>query len=59
MSHYQLKDLLVKLRSSVVKQEQRAEETIKPDVKKKNIDKAKLGRRMIEVLVQYFAENKE
>lgn len=59
MSYYQLKDLLVKLRSSVVKQEQRIQENINPKLKNKNIEKAKLGRKMIALLVKYFEENKE
>jgi len=59
MSYYQLKDLLVKLRSSVAKQEQRASESTKPEVKQKNTEKAALGRKMIALLVKYFEENKE
>jgi hypothetical protein len=57
MDHYQKKDLLVRLRSSVVKQEQRAAESKKPDVVKKNSEKAELGRKMIAWLEKYFEEN--
>jgi hypothetical protein len=59
MSYYQLKDLLIKLRSAVPKQEQRAKESKKPDVIKSNEQKAQLGRKMIALLVRYFEENKE
>jgi hypothetical protein len=59
MSYYQLKDLLIKLRSAVPKQEQRGKESKKPDVKKTNEEKARLGRLMIALLVKYFEENKE
>jgi len=59
MSYYQLKDLLIKLRSAVPKQEQRAKESKKPEVIKSNEQKAQLGRKMIALLVRYFEENKE
>jgi len=59
MNYYQRKDLLVKLRSSVPKQEQRAAETNKEDVKKKNTEKAMLGRKMIALLENYFKDTQE
>jgi len=58
MGYYKRKDLLIKLRSSVPKQEQRANSS-KPDIKKKNLEKAALGREMIAVLEKYFEETKE
>jgi hypothetical protein len=58
MGYYKRKDLLIKLRSSVPKQEQRANSS-KPEIKKKNLEKAALGREMIAVLEKYFNETPE
>lgn len=59
MDYYQRKDLLVRLRSAVIKQEQRAQETNKPNIVEKNKQKAELGRKMIALLEQYFEETQE
>ena len=59
MSYWQRKDLLKKLRSSVPRQEKRAEESKKEEVVKKNKEKASLGRKMIAVLEKYFEGTQE
>lgn len=59
MDYFKRKDLLTRLRSSVVKQEQRAEESDKKEIKEKNLQKAALGRKMIAILEQWFEENQE
>jgi hypothetical protein len=59
MGYFQKKNLLLLLRSSVVKQEQRANESNKPAVIEKNKEKAALGRKMIAWLEVYFEENQE
>ena len=59
VSYWQRKDLLKKLRSSVPRQEKRAEESKKEEVVKKNKEKASLGRKMIAVLEKYFEGTQE
>jgi len=59
MTYWKLKDLQVKLRSSVLKQVQRAETSKKKNIKEKNLQKAELGRTMLEWLENYFEETPE
>lgn len=59
MTYWKLKDLQVKLRSSVLKQEQRAKTSKKKNIKEKNLQKAELGRTMLEWLEKYFEETPE
>ncbi|MDF1546406.1 MAG: hypothetical protein P1P88_01200 [Bacteroidales bacterium] len=59
MDYWQKKDLLKRLRSSVPRQEQRAVETDKAEVKANNQKKAELGRKMIQILEAFFTDNNE
>ena len=59
MNYWKRKDLLVKLRSSVNKQEKRAKSTNKEKIKEKNLLKVEMGKSMIYLLEKYFKENEE
>ncbi len=59
MTYWKLKDLQVKIRSSVIKQEQRAKASKKQNIVEKNLQKAELGRTMLEWLEKYFKETSE
>lgn len=59
MGYYERKDLLKRLHSAVIKQEQRASESNKANIVEKNKQAAELGRRMIAELQNYFKENTE
>ncbi len=59
LNYWQRKDMLTRLRSSVPRQEDRAKAKGKPELAEKNALKAKLGRKMMEVLEKYFETEKE
>jgi len=59
MDYYQRKDMLVRLRSTVIKQRERAETSKKEETKQKNIKAAEISSAMIELLTKYFDETPE
>jgi len=59
MDYYQRKDMLVRLRSTVIKQRERAETSKKEETKQKNIKAAEISSAMIELLTKYFDETAE
>lgn len=56
MGYFERKEFLARLRSSVPKQEKKANESEKPEIAEKNRLKAESGRKMIALLEKYFEE---